>query len=115
MLFNTILLSTLVSSAAVVSASASDHGSNRVHSRQRASPTVGKRTTGAAVVPADWPTTTQAGPIPSFTAANSADPYLESISDALNNAGNSLWTTSYTGDLTYYDTGSVACVSFDNL
>ena len=112
MLFNTIVLSTLVSSAALVSALGPDHGSNRGHSgKKRASQTINKRTAGAPVVPADWPTTTQAGAIPSATAASASDPYLTSISDALNNNGNSLWTTKYTGDLTYYDTGSVACVS----
>lgn len=66
-----------------------------------ASKTVNRRAAGAPVTPPDWPTTTQAGATPSVTAVTSADPYLNSLSYALNNAGNSLWTATYSGDLTY--------------
>lgn len=72
-------------------------------------PTIHGRTVGVPVTPADWPTTTQAGAIPSITAVNAADPNLISLSYALNNAGNSLFTTKYTGDLTYYATGQTSC------
>lgn len=68
-----------------------------------------RRTAGVPVTPSDWPTTTQPAAIPSHTVASSADPYLNSLSQALNNNNNALWTTKYTGDLTWYDTGSVAC------
>ena len=112
MLFDTLLLSTLATSVTLCSAIGLDHGSHRAHSRRHSTPTIDKRTTGAPVVPADWPTTTQAGPIPSATAASAADPFLLSISDALNNNGNSMWTTKYTGDLTFYGTGITACVRY---
>lgn len=68
-----------------------------------------RRTAGAPVTPSDWPTTTQPAATPSITVASAADPYLLSLSYALNNQNNALWTTQYTGDLTYYATGSVSC------
>ncbi|KAF8307013.1 hypothetical protein DL93DRAFT_2101420 [Clavulina sp. PMI_390] len=68
-----------------------------------------RRTTGAPVTPSDWPTTTQPAATPSITVANSADPYLTTLSQALNMQSLSSWTATYTGDLTYYDTGVVAC------
>ncbi|KAF9521185.1 hypothetical protein BS47DRAFT_1335299 [Hydnum rufescens UP504] len=59
--------------------------------------------------PADWPTKTQGGPTYSATAASPADPYLRSVSDALNNKENPLFTEEHTGDLTYYGQGLGAC------
>lgn len=112
MLSQTILLSLLLSGSVV---SASSSGPRRLdlpngpRSNATASRTIQRRTAGVPITPADWPTTTQAGPIPSYTKASTADPYLNSLSYALNNAGNSLFTAQYTGDLTYYDTASVAC------
>lgn len=100
MLVTTVVLSALLGSALASSQSKRVSRHNKV-----------KRTPGAPVTPSDWPTTTQAGAVPSATKASSSDPYLNSISDALNNNGNSYWTTKYTGDLTFYNTGSVACVS----
>jgi len=38
-----------------------------------------------------------------------ADPFLTSISDALNTNDNPAFQKTYTGDLTYYETGIVAC------
>lgn len=112
MLSQTIILSLLLSGSV---AYASSPGPRRLdlpngpRSNATASRTIQRRTAGVPITPADWPTTTQAGPIPSYTKASTADPYLNSLSYALNNAGNSLFTAQYTGELTYYDTASVAC------
>lgn len=116
MMSQVIILSLLTFS---IFASASTPGPRRLnhdgsfdkHSRSNitATRTMNRRTAGAPVTPSDWPTTTQAGATPSITAVTAADPYLDSLSYALNNAKNSLWTATYSGDLTYYDTASVAC------
>ncbi|KAI0044972.1 hypothetical protein FA95DRAFT_1561606 [Auriscalpium vulgare] len=59
--------------------------------------------------PAFWPTKTQAAATYSATAASAADPMLLSVSDALNNKGNALFTEEHTGDLTFYGQGLGAC------
>jgi hypothetical protein len=56
-----------------------------------------------------WPSKTQSGDTYSATVATPADPNLLSISDALNNDNNPLFQNTHTGDLTYYQTGIVAC------
>lgn len=79
-----------------------DYDGSQKHARNNnATRTIQRRTAGAPITPSDWPTTTQAAATPSISVANSADPYLKSLSYALNNNANSLWTTKYTGDLTY--------------
>ncbi|KAJ7730360.1 hypothetical protein DFH07DRAFT_172789 [Mycena maculata] len=59
--------------------------------------------------PADWPTATQAGPTPTSTVASASDPYLEELSKAIDNSGNSQFTAVHTGDMTYYGQGLGAC------
>ncbi|KAJ7653627.1 hypothetical protein DFH06DRAFT_1204314 [Mycena polygramma] len=62
-----------------------------------------------ATKPADWPTATQAGATPTSTVASTSDPYLEELSKALDNSGNSFFTETHTGDMTYYGQGLGAC------
>ncbi|KAJ7146102.1 hypothetical protein C8R44DRAFT_7517 [Mycena epipterygia] len=62
-----------------------------------------------AVKPADWPTATQAGPQPTSTVASASDPYLEELSKAIDNSGNPQFTSTHTGDMTYYGQGLGAC------
>ncbi|KAJ6478617.1 hypothetical protein C8R47DRAFT_639378 [Mycena vitilis] len=62
-----------------------------------------------AVKPSNWPTATQAGATPTSTVASAHDPYLEDLSKALDNSGNSFFTESHTGDMTYYGQGLGAC------
>ncbi|KAJ7770951.1 hypothetical protein DFH07DRAFT_1057993 [Mycena maculata] len=59
--------------------------------------------------PADWPTATQAGPTPTSTVASASDQYLEELSKAIDNSGNSQFTKIHTGDMTYYSQGLGAC------
>ncbi|KAJ7452129.1 hypothetical protein B0H11DRAFT_1927556 [Mycena galericulata] len=59
--------------------------------------------------PSDWPTATQAGPSPTSTVASASDPYLEELSKAIDNSGNSQFTAVHTGDMTYYGQGLGAC------
>lgn len=59
--------------------------------------------------PPDWPTVTQPADTYSATKTSPADPYLTSISQALDNTQNSLFTAQYTGDLTYYGQGQTSC------
>ncbi|KAF7373555.1 DPBB-1 domain-containing protein [Mycena sanguinolenta] len=61
------------------------------------------------VKPADWPTATQSGPQPTSTVASASDPYLEELSKAIDNSGNSAFTGVHTGDMTYYSQGLGAC------
>ncbi|KAF7373554.1 DPBB-1 domain-containing protein [Mycena sanguinolenta] len=61
------------------------------------------------VKPAAWPTATQSGPQPTSTVASASDPYLEELSKAIDNSGNSFFTTVHTGDMTYYGQGLGAC------
>ncbi|KAJ7146101.1 hypothetical protein C8R44DRAFT_723940 [Mycena epipterygia] len=62
-----------------------------------------------AVKPSDWPTATQAGPQPTSTVASASDPYLKELSKAIDNSGNSQFTSTHTGDMTYYGQGLGAC------
>jgi len=62
-----------------------------------------------ATKPSDWPTATQAGPQPTSTVASPADPYLKELSKAIDNSGNAQFTETHSGDMTWYDTGIVAC------
>ncbi|KAJ7619273.1 hypothetical protein FB45DRAFT_930300 [Roridomyces roridus] len=72
-------------------------------------------TTGVAagdfkpVKPADWPSQTQSGPQPTSTVASASDPYLEKLSEAIDNSGNDFFTEVHTGDMTYYGQGLGAC------
>ncbi|KAJ7591311.1 hypothetical protein C8J56DRAFT_935199 [Mycena floridula] len=59
--------------------------------------------------PADWPTETQAGPVPTSTRTSTSDPYLAELSKAIDNSGNPLYTKVHTGDMTYYGQGLGAC------
>lgn len=65
--------------------------------------------TGAPVIPADWPTTTAAGATWPYTVATDADPDLMVVSEALDNTGVDAYNAEHSGDLTYYETGQVAC------
>jgi len=56
---------------------------------------------GNALAPANWPTKTQAGAAPAATVTSPADPFLEGLSQACNNAGNALFTQVHTGQMTY--------------
>ncbi|CED83187.1 RlpA-like double-psi beta-barrel domain [Phaffia rhodozyma] len=68
--------------------------------------------TDVASVIAVWPTVTQSGSSPSATVTSKADPYAQSLSYALNNSGNTLFTNKRTaGDLTYYEQGQTSCGS----
>ncbi|KAK7055409.1 DPBB-1 domain-containing protein [Favolaschia claudopus] len=62
-----------------------------------------------AIKPADWPTATHAGAMPSSTVASSHDPYLKALSNALDNSENHFFTETHTGDMTYYGQGLGAC------
>ncbi|KAJ7456897.1 hypothetical protein FB451DRAFT_1564318 [Mycena latifolia] len=59
--------------------------------------------------PSDWPTATQAGASPTSTVASASDPYLEELSKAIDNSGNSFFTSVHKGDMTYYGQGLGAC------
>jgi len=76
-----------------------------------ATPTSGSVAAGNFVPtkPADWPTATQSGPKPTSTVASASDPYLEELSKAIDNSGNSLFTGVKTGDMTFYGQGLGAC------
>ena len=56
---------------------------------------------GNILAPANWPTKTQAGAAPAATRTSPADPFLEGLSMAYNNAGNALFTQVHTGQMTY--------------
>jgi rare lipoprotein A (peptidoglycan hydrolase) len=62
-----------------------------------------------ATKPANWPTATQSGPKPTSTAASASDPYLEELSKAIDNSGNSAFTSVHKGQMTYYGQGLGAC------
>lgn len=66
---------------------------------------------GGGSKPAAWPTKTQAGAVPSATTTSAADPYLLSLSEALNNNDNPLFTSQKKGDLTFYAQGQTSCGS----
>ncbi|KAF8334041.1 uncharacterized protein EI90DRAFT_3288318, partial [Cantharellus anzutake] len=65
--------------------------------------------TPTKVIPQYWPTKTQSGYTYEATRASPTDAFLTSISEALNNDNNPAFQKTYTGDLTYYETGIVAC------
>jgi hypothetical protein len=48
-----------------------------------------------------WPTVTQAGAVPAATRTSPADPYLLSLSHALDNSANHLFTAAHSGEMTY--------------
>lgn len=99
------------------SSTSSTHSSSKTTSSSSSLPasssTAPKKSTSNSIDangrPANWPTKTQAGPTYSATAASSSDPRLLSISEALNNKENKLFTQAYTGELTYYGQGLGAC------
>ncbi|KAJ7661982.1 hypothetical protein DFH06DRAFT_363260 [Mycena polygramma] len=62
-----------------------------------------------ATKPSDWPTATQAGATPTSTVASTSDPYLEELSKALDNSGNTFFAETHTGEMTYYGQGLGAC------
>jgi len=51
--------------------------------------------------PSDWPTVTQPGAAPAATRTSPADPYLRSLSQALDNSKNPLFTDVHKGQMTY--------------
>jgi hypothetical protein len=51
--------------------------------------------------PSNWPTVTQRGAVPAATRTSPADPYLRSLSQALDNSENSLFTDVHKGQMTY--------------
>lgn len=59
--------------------------------------------------PSNWPTITQPGSTYSATKTSPADPYLTSISQALDNTKNTKFTAQYTGDFTYYAQSLTSC------
>ncbi|KIY52769.1 hypothetical protein FISHEDRAFT_69581 [Fistulina hepatica ATCC 64428] len=63
-----------------------------------------------AAEPSDWPTKTQEYASATASTTSAADPYLEILSEAYNNTNNPLFTREkYSGQMTWYDTGIVAC------
>ncbi|KAF8192638.1 hypothetical protein K438DRAFT_1969778 [Mycena galopus ATCC 62051] len=99
------LTATLLAFVALAVASPHSHGPRH----QKASLNARAASDFQATKPFDWPTATQAGPVPTSTVASASDPYLEVLSEAINNSGNSYFTEVHTGDMTFYAQGLGAC------